>query len=55
MTLFTFHTASVKTTNDLQTSFKSSLKANASFSEPLRVIQMDSLRIEPSKIKFSVK
>ena len=48
-------TASVKTTNDLETSFKSALKANATFSQPLRVVQMDSLRIEPSKIKFSIK
>ncbi|HQO89640.1 MAG TPA: hypothetical protein PKX72_06940, partial [Chitinophagales bacterium] len=48
-------TASVTTTNDLQTSFKSALKANATFSEPLRVVQMDSLRIEPDKIKISWK
>ena len=48
-------TASVKTTNDLETSFKSALKASATFSQPLRVVKMDSLRIEPSKIKFSIK
>ena len=48
-------TASVKTTNDLETSFKSALKASATFSQPLRVVKMDSLRIEPSKIKFNIK
>lgn len=48
-------TADVKTTNDIITSFKSSLKATAGFSAPLRVVQMDSLRIEPSKVKFSFK
>ena len=45
-------TATVKTTNDLETGFKSKLKAEATFSKPLRVVQMDSLRIEPSKIKI---
>lgn len=48
-------TATVKTTNDLETSFKSSLKANATFSQPLRVEKMDSLRIEPDKIQFKIK
>jgi hypothetical protein len=48
-------TATVKTTNDLQTSFKSLLHTNATFSQPLRVVEMDSLRIEPSKVKIIVK
>lgn len=45
-------TATVKATNDLEASFKSKLRTDATFSKPLRVVQMDSLRIEPSKVKF---
>lgn len=48
-------TAEVKTLNKLETEFKSTLKTNATFSEPLQVEKMDSLRIEPSKVKFQIK
>lgn len=48
-------TAHVKTTNDLETVFKSTLKTQAVFNEPLRVEKMDSLRIDPSKIQFQIK
>ena len=50
-----FH-ANVKTENEnINTSFNSNLNAKASFKEPLRVIKMDSLMIDPSKITFSFK
>ncbi len=49
-------TANVKTLNDnIQTSFNSNLSATATFTQPLRVDKMDSLRIDPSDIKISFK
>ena len=48
-------TATVTTTNELKAAFKSNLKANAYFSQPLRVVKMDSLRIDPSKIQILFK
>ena len=48
-------TATVTTLNELETAFKSNLKANAYFSQPLRVIKMDSLQIDPTKIQIIMK
>src|SRR5690554_2441066 len=48
-------TADVTTLNELSTKFNSGLSINATFNKPLRVEKMDSLRIEPSKVKFKVK
>ncbi len=48
-------TASVTTLNDIETAFKSNLKANAYFSQPLRVVKMDSLTIDPTKIRIILK
>ena len=48
-------TADVNTLNELATQFNSNLQINATFSQPLKVEKMDSLRIDPSKVKFKLK
>lgn len=48
-------TAQVTTTNDIETAFKSSLRAGAIFNGPLRVEKMDSLIIDPKNIKIQIR